>query len=186
MEPKTIVWKSLEPQVNTIETLQISLSNDHFIWTSYVNGVVQNKPIAIKYRLTIDALWQVKIVNIQSLLVPQQSLCLSTNGDGKWFDSNNNVMPVLTGCKDIDISLTPATNTLPINRLSKQLHKQTTIDVIFIDLINWHCDRVTQAYTQIKPQTYQYSGIQSGFSEILAVDEMGFVIDYPNIFERLA
>jgi hypothetical protein len=47
----------------------------------------------------------------------QRKLELISDGRGKWTDASGNPLPALDGAIDMDLSVSPFTNTLPIRRL---------------------------------------------------------------------
>jgi len=88
-------------------------------------------------------------------------------------------------CADIDISLTPFTNTLPINRLNLSEGSSKEINVIYIDLPKAQCKPVKQRYTNLGNGFYKYENLDSGFTSSIEVDENGYVINYPGIWHRV-
>ncbi|MDF2515648.1 MAG: hypothetical protein K0R59_944 [Sphingobacterium sp.] len=86
----------------------------------------------------------------------------------------------------IDISLTPFTNTLPINNLQLKIGDSKEIDIIYIDLINNQITPVRQRYTRTDFNEYLYENIVSDFTVHIQVDENGLVLNYPGLFEKIA
>ena len=99
---------------------------------------------------------------------------------------NGQVLPLLNGCIDVDLPLTPFTNTLPINRLRLPIGQEQLIKVIYLDLLNNSIKPVMQKYTRLSKFEYKYENVPNDFEAIIRVDESGFVIDYPGLFERIA
>ena len=60
------------------------------------------------------------------------------------------------GCIDIDISLTPFTNSLPINRLEWELNKPRQINVMFLDILSHEIIPVQQRYTKLSNTEYKF------------------------------
>jgi uncharacterized protein len=103
----------------------------------------------------------------------------------KWFDSNGKHLEQFDDCNDIDIALTPFTNTIPISRLHLNFKESCKIDVIYIDPVKKSVSRNPQGYTHIDSNKYRYENLDSGFVSDLVVDRSGFVIKYPGIWEML-
>lgn len=88
--------------------------------------------------------------------------------------------------KFIDISLTPFTNTLPINYLNISENNSQKIDVLYIDVLKHQIRPVQQQYTRTAVNKYLYENIESDFKAEISVDEMGLVTSYPELFEKIA
>src|SRR3954466_11303507 len=88
---------------------------------SVIIGKQQDIIYRVEYALLLDHDWRTlsfKISSLHNNVV--QSLDYSGDGKGNWMDQGKHV-PQLDGCIDIDLPLTPFTNTLPIRRLSQQI-----------------------------------------------------------------
>lgn len=104
----------------------------------------------------------------------------------------NRILPDLAGCVDVDIAITPATNTLPIKRLRLQAQESKDILAAYVPLPNqvgadFLPRPAEQRYTCLTPgRLYRYDGLVRGFTAELEIDEAGLVLDYPGMFRRLA
>ncbi len=142
------------------------------------------------YLVRTDAAFRTREVRVD--IVGGPTLHVEADGDGHWRDVlGNRPLPALNGCADVDIRITPATNTLPIKRL-KLLHQESRdIAVAYVPLPDpidgdWLPRRVEQRYTCLMPdRRYRYEGLASGFTADLEVDEAGLVLDYPGVFRRV-
>jgi uncharacterized protein len=88
------------------------------------------------------------------------------------------------GCIDIDIPLTPFTNTLPVSRLNLKNGEEQRIKVIYLDILEATIRPVQQKYTRLSPTVYHYENIPNDFEADITVDDRGFVVDYPSLFRR--
>jgi uncharacterized protein len=87
---------------------------------------------------------------------------------------------------DIDISITPFTNTLPIRRLNLQSGQSQEILAVYIHLPDMAITTDRQRYTCIEAgQRYLYESVDSGFTREIEVDAHGLVTSYPSLFRRL-
>jgi len=112
-------------------------------------------------------------------------LQLDGNGKGNWR-MNGKPAGQFNGCIDIDIPLTPFTNTLPVNRLELGPDEARQIQVIYLDLLKQEIRPVKQKYRCLSPTLYHYENIPNDFEANIEVDDMGFVVDYPSLFTRTA
>ncbi|MEM6577721.1 MAG: putative glycolipid-binding domain-containing protein, partial [Pseudomonadota bacterium] len=143
--------------------------------------------IGVYYRVRTDALWRTRDVLLSHGGGPRVHLV--SDGAGNWSDAQSgDDLPALAGCLDVDIGLTPATNTLPIRRLDLAQGETAVLRVVFLPP---HTSDpgprvMAQSYTCQKPGTkYRYHGVDSDFTADLEVDARGLVLDYPETFRRL-
>jgi hypothetical protein len=120
------------------------------------------------------------------LLHPDRTLILGSDGHGHWRDKSSAVLHDLDGCLDVDISLTPFTNTLPIRRLALATGARHSIECVYIDAAALQLSRSAQTYACTTrgelTATYVFSSGQ--FSAELSVDVDGLVIAYEGLFTR--
>ncbi|PPA93559.1 putative glycolipid-binding domain-containing protein [Brevibacillus laterosporus] len=179
-----IFWR---PSIGSgYEHLQLSKDDQQITVDSLVIGKTEEQTIfRVQYQISLDTNWNVRKVTIQCV-GQEPSLILSSNGNGEWRDTQGKVISTLDGCIDIDISCTPFTNTLPINRLVYAPSKQQEISVVYISVPDLCYRRVKQSYTLIETNinesifTYQ----SGSFTENIKVGADGIVTEYPQLFLR--
>ena len=110
------------------------------------------------------------------------SVRIDVNLDGS---SETIIRDPLADLKYIDISLTPITNTLPINNLGLKTGERAVIDVLYFDILEKTVQPVKQVYTRLAADKYLYENYDGSFSAEITVDEFGLVKDYPGLFERV-
>lgn len=81
---------------------------------------------------------------------------------------------------DVDLQVTPATNSLPINRLGLK-EGESQIDVVWIGLPGLTLVRQEQKYSRINSGYYKFEIPSTGFRAQLEVDKLGFVINYDTL-----
>jgi hypothetical protein len=153
---------------------------------STIIGFYNQKIYKVDYCIKTTNEWETKSFEIKSRHSNQtQSLIFEGDGKGNWISGDRH-WKEFAGCIDIDIPLTPFTNTLPIRRL--QLAKGATqkIKVLYIDLLEQKLTAVHQKYTRVSDLDYHYENVPNDFEATIRVDESGFVIDYPSLFVRTA
>ncbi len=183
-EQKIVIWQREEGATNTLESLQFKKHGNDFIAKSLVNGIIKGRPILIEYHLIISGNWLIKEVEIRSLLA-HKNITLKSGSNGKWYDVDNQEISELDSCLDIDIAITPFTNTLPIKRLGNSLKQRTKITVLYFDIDNWRFKKVEQYYTKLSDNLYKYEGVFRNFVADLPIDDYGFVTTYPGLFKRV-
>ena len=149
-------------------------------------GIIEDAAYRIKYHIVCDIDWRVEIARVEDLL-NNDTLDLKKGTDGNWSDEKGKPVEALKGSTDVDIRITPFTNTLPIRRLKLALHESKIISVVYIRVPGLSISRVEQRYTLLSQEkgqaVYKYESLDSGFTSDLKVDKDGLVIDYPGIFK---
>ena len=145
------------------------------------------------YRLTADAHWRARALDLVVQLggpEPREAaLALAGDGKGRWRVDGAHA-PALDGCLDLDIQVTPFTNTLPIRRLDLAAGEIADLRAVYVPLPDLTPVPAEQSYACLRPLglsggLYRYESRASGFSADLPVDSGGFVVDYPDSFRRI-
>lgn len=91
----------------------------------------------------------------------------------------------LSDAIDLDLAISPFTNTLPIRRLDLAIGEEGDATVAFVSFPDLEVDLDAQRYTRLDEDLYLFESLDSDFSREITVDLDGFVVDYPGLFERL-
>jgi uncharacterized protein len=183
MSKQIMFWEKQESSGS--EYLELSYQNQTIQAESTVLFMENDVPQKVTYRILIDTNWKVmNLFLIHHTLA--KTLYLSSNGDGCWFDDEGNEIHSLRGAVNIDISCTPFTNSLPINRLKWIPNEPKLLEMVYVSAQDLSIKKVKQMYTLINDhenkRTYHY---RSGtFESPVIVDEQGFVLEYPSLFTR--
>jgi hypothetical protein len=86
-----------------------------------LNGTVllalSGRPLHVRYQVLCNTVWQTRAVNVELYMgTAKHALQVTVDDQQKWWVTGNELVP-LRGCLDVDLGVTPATNTLPIRRL---------------------------------------------------------------------
>jgi hypothetical protein len=142
------------------------------------------------YFVRTDSAFRTREVRVRYLDGPE--LRVEADGEGNWLDVlRSRPLPDLNGCIDVDIGITPATNTLPIKRLMLQIGASKDITVAYVPLLDqidgdFLPRRAEQRYTCLTPdRRYRYEGLFRSFTAELEIDETGLVLNYPDTFRRV-
>ena len=118
----------------------------------------------------------------------EPEVALLSDGEGNWTTPDRGAMSELDGCLDVDISVTPFTNTLPIRRLGLAPTESAQISVAYIQGIRLQAWPEPQLYTCLKKDNqgglYSFVSLDGGYTADLRVDADGLVLDYPGLFRR--
>jgi hypothetical protein len=178
-----VLWRQL---VGTgAEHLVLTLNHDIHA-DGLAVGEIDGTAYRIHYEILCDAAWNLRRVQITDLLA-SNVFVLRRDQDNHWTDLESAALQKLDGCSEVDIMVTPFTNTLPIRRLDLKPGEAREVSVAYIGLPGLQLSRMEQRYTCLSHDenggTYRYESLKSGFVAELKVDTDGLVVDYPNIFE---
>lgn len=141
------------------------------------------------YLVRADAAGRTRQVRLRHVGGPE--LHLSVDGNARWRDEiAGRALPDLDGCLDVDLGITPATNTLPIRRLGLALGETRAVRAAYVPLPSeiggdFLPRPAEQRYTRLADRLWRYEGLFRDFTAELAVDDLGLVLDYPVLFRRL-
>lgn len=182
-----VMWKTFNGV--GLEHLLLLKNHENIKVNSVILAMRDNMPVRILYNIYCDLDWKVKKFDIQIFCDKHKNIILQSDGNGIWTTDSNELVEDLKGCIDIDISITPFTNTIPIRRLLLKVGESKEIKVVYVDIYNYSLTPVKQRYTcldsNLNGYKYRYENLNNGFTAEFFVDKEGVVIDYPDLFKRV-
>ena len=176
----SILWQGR--QNDSREHCLINRNDSGYKIDSVIIGKQHDIIYRVEYTLLLNSLWETlsfRISSIHNSVV--QLLEYTSDGKGKWFD-NGEAVPRLEGCLDLDLPLTPLTNSLAVNRLGLQEGEEKSAHVVYVDLFAEKVSPVNQKYRRLSASEYNYQNVPNDFEAVITMDEFGFVKDYPTLF----
>lgn len=167
---------------NSLEDCMIRSVGALTMISSVIVGLHDGKTYRLRYRIEVNAAWQTLQCDILAEVDGQlQNYSFRNLGNNQWT-MNEVHQPEFDGCTEVDISLTPLTNTLPINRLRLKVTDEAEINAICIDILKQEVKAVRQKYRKLSAEEYRFENIPNDFKAIIKVNSQGFVTDYPPLF----
>jgi hypothetical protein len=171
---------------NGIQHLVLRERAEEVVAEAAVLDTAEDGHFAARFRILCDAAWRVRRVEA-GLIGDDRRIDLLSDGAGHWRDGSGAPLPELEGAIDVDLPLTPFTNTLPIRRLDLGAGRSAEIRVVYICLPEFTVTTDPQRYTCLEPgRRYRYESLDSDFVREIEVDEHGLVVTYPGLFRRLS
>ncbi|WP_194840912.1 putative glycolipid-binding domain-containing protein [Filobacillus milosensis] len=176
-----IVWENLEGF--GYEFLKLSKENDEFIARGTIITSEQNNPYNVNYIVHLDQTWNTKKLMLD--IDGKPKLEIISDGVGNWSNDHRELNE-LEGAIDIDISATPFSNSLPINRYDWVPNQQRDFQMVYISVPTLEMFKIPQSYTflqrdeDLRVFLYQCRDFESK----IYVDDHGFVNLYPGLFKR--
>ena len=172
-----------------LEHLRLLRQSDWWEADGLVLGCDDGRGWRVRYHVAVDAGWQARACTV-TRLDDGHRLELHRDGAG-WLGTDGKPLPELAGAEDVDITVTPFTNTLPIRRLAWTAGQARELTMAWISVPELTVRAAPQRYTclrSIEPAggRFRYEGIGTGFTVELDVDPDGLVLDYGTIWRRLS
>lgn len=181
---QNLLWTGRE--YYSLENCVVSITEEGADIQSGIIGKYGDKLYRVEYSIKTNQLWQTLAVELKGRHSNHEiNILLQGDGKGNW-KMNGEEATAFSGCIDVDIPLTPLTNTLPIRRLSMKKDEPVQIPVIYIDVLEERITVVKQQYMKLSDREYHYENVPNDFEATIKVDEYGLVVNYPLLFERTA
>ena len=147
-------------------------------------------PTNLSYEIEADMNWRTRAVRIDQRGAGQEParLLIRVDEQRRWWiedDLTLNLREVadFRGLDDVDLSVTPATNTLPIRRLNLAIGEATGVVAAWIRVPSLAPERLPQRYTRTGNLSYRYESFT--FAADLTLDVHGVVTTYGDLWHRL-
>ena len=139
------------------------------------------RPIELRYAVTVDSAWATTDVEVLVAFAGGDLREVAELG-ALWSGSER--PSGYEDCVDVDLSFTPATNTLPIRRLGLDVGEEAEIQVAWLVWPELDVRPVRQRYARLAKDRYRYT--QDDFQAELVVDDDGLVLDYQGLWRAVA
>jgi hypothetical protein len=175
MTTQRVTWRRTD-ELATDDQATLTIRDTGLSLVGTIIGAEAGVPLRAEYRVLTDGAGLTTAVHVRDLRgFEQRTLTIERNAKGTWT-VNGVTDRSLRGCTDIDLELSPSTNTLPIRRLRLGIGASQTIKAAWVRFPTLAVERSDQTYTRLDETTYRY---ESGdFSAELVADDAGLVVSY--------
>jgi len=135
------------------------------------------------YEIVCESDWTFRQLRLEAA-AGERTLLITSDGRGRW-EVGGAVRSDLTDAIDLDLAITPFTNTLPIRRLDLAVDDEADVTAAYVSFPDLEVTLDEQRYTRLDEDIYLYESLDGDFSREITVDHDGIVVDYPGLFERL-
>ena len=147
--------------------------------------VEQAQPLRVEYTVQCDHGWATRSVRVECTHgAASRELELIVDDQKRWWTEGKE-LPEVAGCIDVDVSLSPSTNTLPIRRLSLAGGGASDVVAAWIRFPDLVIERLPQRYERTGDRLYRYASNGGAFTADIEVDDVGLVVRYPPLWERV-
>ena len=134
-------------------------------------------PTQSDYGIVTDARWHTRSVDVFVRdLSGVSEIHLTADGQGSW-ERDGRPLDLPFPCFDVDIAISPSTNTLAIRRLGLSVGEAAEAAVIWLQVPSFILHPAQQTYRRTESRVYKFGGKYGSYR--IEVDNHGIVKDYP-------
>ena len=178
----TILWQALE--TGALDRCRLETGPDGLRLSGIVLTPAHGTPLDVRYRVEAGPDGLTRRVELE-LDGGATRRVLLADGAGTWRWDGGPELPEVAGALDVDLTATPATNTLPIRRLAAlEVGRQRDLSMAWVQFPDLEVLPSAQRYQRLAPDRWRFS--TGDFQADLLVDPDGLVLDYGGLFRSLA
>jgi hypothetical protein len=180
----TILWRRLDLAGH--ELARLEAREDGFDLSGTALFLQEGRPCRLEYLVTCDATWRTVSARIRGSTGDREvEIDVAVDEERRWR-LNGEDCPDVAGCLDIDLGFSPATNLLPIRRLSLAVGEAAEVRAAWLPFPQLTFEPLPQVYRREGERTYRYESDGGRFVRTLEVDAAGFVTSYPGLWQAEA
>jgi uncharacterized protein len=144
------------------------------------------RPCNLAYNVTADGGWKTRSAKVSGYIGKKSlDLRITSAGAARWR-LNGALSKSVTGCVDVDLGFTPATNLIALRRLALKVGQGAEAPAAYLQFPKMRLVKLPQSYLRIGQTEYKYEAPTVGYSGTLQVLPSGAVSKYPDLFELVA
>ncbi|HXK58341.1 MAG TPA: putative glycolipid-binding domain-containing protein [Acidobacteriota bacterium] len=175
-----MLWRRIDRPGHESARL-LTLDTEHRLLGSAV-FVYENQACRLDYTITCDQAWATVSASIKGWVGNRVIESEIVVDGARIWRLNGQEVQDLVGCCDIDLNFSPATNTLPIRRLSLEPGGRAELRAAWLRFPDFTLEPLEQVYQRASAEVYRYESGGGKFVAWLKVNEDGFVTDYPGFW----
>jgi uncharacterized protein len=177
----SILWRRLDSPGH--ESARIDSRDSGWHLTGTAVFAHERQPCRLDYWIACDPEWRTVSTKVAGWVGDEIiDLALSVGPERQWL-LNDTEFPIVAGCTDIDLNFSPSTNLLPIRRLSLAVGEEASVRAAWLRFPSFTLEPLEQIYRRVNTTTYRYESAGGRFVRDLAVNEAGFVTQYPGLWQ---
>lgn len=176
-----LIWQNED----SLEYCELTTQGAGHRFSGKIVLVLECQPAFVDYTLTCDNGWDFSRAVISQRYNGQAQQLTVTREMGKWrVDAQAADFP--TSIHDIDLEISPASNTLPIRRLNLAVGEAADVHAAWVRFPSLKLEVLRQRYTRLDSNTYHYEAPDLDFTARLHVDDDGVMLRYDTLWQRIS
>jgi hypothetical protein len=145
----------------------------------------EGQPCHLRYEVSVGPAWRTRGARVTGYLGRKAvDLRIRSAGAGRW-QVNGIHRKGVTGCVDVDLGFTPATNLVALRRLSLKVGQRAEAPAAYLQFPAMRLVYLSRTYVRIGRTEYRYEAPTVGYAGTLRVLPSGAVARYPGLFEQV-
>ena len=178
----TILWQDVE--TGALDRCRLEAGRDGLRLSGTVLTPAHGTPLDVRYLVEAGPDGRTRRVELE-LDGGATRRVLLADGAGRWRWQGGPELTEVAGSLDVDLTVTPATNTLPIRRLAGLEPGQAAdLQMAWVQFPGLEVLASAQRYQRLAADRWHFS--TGDFHAELLVDPDGLVLDYGGLFRSLA
>lgn len=169
------MWTVNHPQLTGAELFELDDSGTDIVMRGWIVANVQGVACAVSFEIVADRKWVTRRAAVTVGSEEDQTMKIEHDGRGHWSVDGVD-RPDLSTCLDVDLGITPSTNTLPIRRLGLHVGESKALNAAWLRFPEMSVEMLGQRYERVSDSIYRYSS--TDFQSDLEVDNTGIVQRY--------
>lgn len=178
----TVCWRRIDlPGHDTCRLVQL---DDGWRLDGVAVFLQDSQPSRLAYCLTCDQHWRAREGMVSGWVGGRDcELRITRTADGLWT-FNDDRMPTLEGCLDLDFSFTPATNLSQLRRAALEIGQGADFSVAWLDMTAVSLSILEHRYQRRTMNAYWYEAPRFNYAAELETRPPGFIQRYPGLWEE--
>jgi hypothetical protein len=140
----------------------------------------------LSYEVRCDASWRAHGGIVRGSIGDRQLERVVTLDERRGWLVDGELAAGVGSIVDLDLNFTPATNLIQFRRLALAVGETVEAPVAWFSLPDFHLKALPQTIRRIDRDTYDYAAPTTSYRGLLKVDELGFVLEYPELWRARA
>jgi hypothetical protein len=174
-ESLTRMWTIAQPTLTAAELFRMEQKSSENLLRGWVVASVDGAGCVVEYEVTTDLEWRTSKVYVTLQRGTTRRLEIEHDGHGRWAVDGVS-RPDLDGCLDVDLGITPSTNTLPIRRLTLDIGTKESLAAAWVRFPDLVVEVLPQSYERLASSVHRYRS--DSFEADLKIDPRGVVLRY--------
>jgi len=178
----TLLWRRLDSPGHDICWLQQSTTGWQVSGTAIF--LFDQMPCCLTYEVRVNTSWQTYAAKVSGYVGKSAVVLAIALTPAKLWSLNGIETEEVTGCIDLDLGFTPATNLIAIRRLALNVGEQASAPAAWLDFPDCKLKQLEQHYHRISNYEYAYTAPDVGYAATLEVNHYGAIVRYPDLWEQ--
>lgn len=141
-----------------------------------------SKPVSLSYSVQCDLTWRTLSATVEGWVDDEEIRLDIARCDDTWLLDGERQTGV-SGCVDLDLGFTPATNLLPLRRINLAVGSQAPAPAAYLRFPEMRMEMLEQTYRRTGATAYAYAAPTLHYATTLEVADTGFVTEYPLLWK---